>query len=73
MVSAVGRRWSDAEEFAENGPWPQALRVLESVRAVPKGSFEIQEVLNIAADSLVAAGRLGIFTPMYYHKVRKPD
>ena len=50
-----------------------ALRVLESVRAVPKGSFAIQEVLNVAADSLVAGGRLGIFTPMYFHIARKPD
>ena len=50
-----------------------ALRVLESVRAVPKGSFAIQEILNVAADSLAAAGRLGIFTPMYDHKARKPD
>ena len=50
-----------------------ALRVLESIRVVPRGSIEIQKVLNIAADSLVAAGCLGIFTPMYYHKVRKPD
>ena len=49
-----------------------ALRVLEGVRAVPKGSFEVAEVLNIAADSLVAAGRLGIVTPMCYHKARKP-
>jgi sterol 24-C-methyltransferase len=49
-----------------------ALHVLEGVRAVPKGSFEVQKILNIAADSLVAAGRLGIFTPMYYHKARKP-
>ena len=49
-----------------------ALRVLETVRAVPRGAFAIQEVLNVAADSLVAAGRLGIFTPMYFHKARKP-
>ncbi|MXX22377.1 MAG: hypothetical protein F4Z93_04555, partial [Rhodospirillales bacterium] len=49
-----------------------ALRVLEGVRAVPQGTFEIQRLLNVAADSLVAAGRLGIFTPMYYHKARKP-
>ena len=48
------------------------LRVLEGVRAVPKGSSEVHKILNIAADSLVAAGRLGIFTPMYYHKTRKP-
>ena len=49
-----------------------ALRVLEAVRAVPRGSFAIQEILSVAADSLVGAGRLGIFTPMYYHKARKP-
>ena len=49
-----------------------ALGVLEAVRAVPRGSREIQEILNIAADSLVAAGHLGIFTPMFYHKARKP-
>ena len=49
-----------------------ALRVLETVRAVPRGSFAVSEVLNGAADSLVAAGRLGIFTPMYFHKARKP-
>ena len=49
-----------------------ALRVLESVRAVPRGSSEVQRILNIAADNFVAAGRLGIFTPMYYHKARKP-
>ena len=49
-----------------------ALLVLEGARAVPRGSFAIQEVLNVAADSLVAAGRRGIFTPMYYYKARKP-
>ncbi|MDE0292280.1 MAG: hypothetical protein OXK19_07235 [Candidatus Dadabacteria bacterium] len=49
-----------------------ALRVLEDVRAVPRGSSKVQEILNTAADSLVAAGRLGIFTPMYYHKACKP-
>lgn len=49
------------------------LRVLESVRAVPKGAYETCEILNIAADSLIAGGRLGIFTPMYYHKARKPN
>ena len=49
-----------------------AVRVLEAVRAVPRGSWAVQDVLNVAADSLVAAGRLGIFTPMYFHKARKP-
>lgn len=50
-----------------------ALRVLEGLRVVPRGSRAIHEVLNVAADSLVAGGRLGIFTPMYFHKARKPD
>ena len=50
-----------------------ALRVPEGVHAVPRGSFAIPDVLNVAADSLVAAGRLGIFTPMYFHKARKPE
>jgi sterol 24-C-methyltransferase len=58
----VGRRITSA-----------VLRVLEGVRVVPQGSREIQGILNIAADSLVAAGRLGIFTPMYFHRARKPD
>ncbi len=49
------------------------LHVLEGVRAVPKGSSEARKIINIVADSLVAAGRLGIVTPMYYHKARKPD
>ena len=50
-----------------------ALRILESFGAVPKGSTEVQGILNIAADSLVAAGRKGIMTPMYYHLARKPN
>jgi len=49
-----------------------ALRVLEGARAVPRGSRDIQEVLNMAADSLAAAGRLGIFTPMYFHHAQRP-
>ena len=50
-----------------------AVRVLEAARAVPRGSWAVQDVLNGAADSLAAAGRLGIFTPMYFHKARKPE
>lgn len=48
------------------------LPVLEGVRAVPKGSSEARKIINVVADSLVAAARLGIVTPMYYHKARKP-
>ena len=49
-----------------------ALRVLESVGAVPRGSCAVCQFLNVAADSLATAGLLGIFTPMYFHKARKP-
>ena len=49
------------------------LRLLEPLRVVPKGTTYVQNVLNIAADSLVAGGRLGIFTPMFYFKARKPE
>lgn len=49
------------------------LHALERLHAVPEGTFETCEILNIAADSLVTGGRLGIFTPMYFHKARKPD
>ena len=59
--TALGRRLTSS-----------VLRVLEGIRAVPEGSLETQNILNRAADSLVAAGRLGIFTPMYYHWARKP-
>ncbi len=48
------------------------LHVMEGVRAVPKGSSEARKIINLVGDSLVAAGRLGIVTPMYYHKARKP-
>ena len=49
------------------------LRILEPLRVVPKGTTYVQNVLNIAADSLVAGGRLGIFTPMFFFKARKPE
>ena len=56
------------------GRWmtTSVLRVLEPLRLVPRGTLEVQTFLNIAADSLVAGGRLGIFTPMFYFKARKP-
>ena len=50
-----------------------ALRVLQTLHAIPEGAYEVQEILNIAADSLLAAGALEIFTPMFYHKARKPN
>ena len=60
--TTVGRRFTSV-----------VLRMLERFGAVPNGSTEVQRILNIAADSLVAAGRKGIMTPMYFHRARKPN
>ena len=49
------------------------LRLLEPLRIVPKGATDVQELLNVAADNLVAGGRLGIFTPMFFYTARKPQ
>lgn len=49
------------------------LRTLERLRLMPEGAFQTAEILNLAADSLVAGGRLDIFTPMLFHKARKPN
>ena len=49
-----------------------SLRALETLRVAPKGSVRVAETLNLCADALVEAGRLGIFTPMYFIHARKP-
>ena len=47
------------------------LRTLETLGLVKKGVVKTQKILLVAADGLVAGGRLGIFTPMYMVVVRK--
>lgn len=51
----------------------QALRVLEKTRVVPPGASEVARLLNLGAKALAEAGRLGIFTPMYFALARKPE
>lgn len=48
------------------------LRLLEGLRVVPKGTVRVSEILNLCATGLVASGRLGIFTPIYFVYARKP-
>ncbi len=48
------------------------LRVLEALRVVPQGSLRVAHTLNLCASAMVEAGRLGIFTPMYFVHARKP-
>lgn len=47
------------------------LQVLEALHTVPKGSTDVHKVLETAADGLVKAGELGIFTPMLFFLARK--
>jgi sterol 24-C-methyltransferase len=49
-----------------------AVRALEALRVAPRGATQVSDVLNLAADALVRAGELRIFTPMYFVLARKP-
>jgi sterol 24-C-methyltransferase len=46
---------------------------LEALRIAPKGTAEVSDLLNLGALGFAEAGRLGIFTPMYFIHARKPD
>jgi len=50
-----------------------ALRVLELIGLVPKGTVDVGESLKKAADGLVAGGKLKLFTPMLLFVSRKPE
>lgn len=47
-------------------------RCLETMRFFPRGTTAVSHLLNDAADDLVAAGRLGIFTPLFFACARRP-
>ena len=44
----------------------------QKVGAAPKGSLEVATMLERAADGLVAGGKKGIFTPLFFFLARKP-
>ena len=46
--------------------------LLENLKVLPAGTAETSRVLNVAADALVEAGELGIFTPSFLVHARKP-
>ena len=48
------------------------LKALEALRIAPQGTVAVSETLNLCAAAMVEAGRLGIFTPMYFIHARKP-
>ncbi len=67
-VSLQGFRNSRAGAFATH----QLVRMLERARIAPKGTLQMHGVLRLAQQSLVEAGKMDIFTPMYFWVARKP-
>ena len=67
--SVAGLRSSRAGRSVTHG----TLHVLEALRIVPRGTVRVHGVLDLCARAMVEAGRLGIFTPMYFVYVRKPE
>ena len=47
--------------------------VLEKLRLAPKGSVKTAAILEEAAVNLVLGGQLGIFTPAFFARARKPS
>ncbi len=47
--------------------------MLEKMRIAPSGTSEASQLLNVAADSLVEGGELGLFTPSFLVHARKPE
>eukprot|EP01095_Lingulamoeba_sp_RSL-Kostka_P010907 TRINITY_DN400_c0_g3_i2.p1 TRINITY_DN400_c0_g3~~TRINITY_DN400_c0_g3_i2.p1 ORF type:complete len:378 (+),score=162.67 TRINITY_DN400_c0_g3_i2:67-1200(+) len=50
----------------------QFLKIMESIKLIPKGTYGVQSILQTAAVSLVEGGKLGIFTPAFFTLARKP-
>ncbi len=50
-----------------------SLWLLERLGIVPRGATQVSSLLDLCAVALAEAGRLGIFTPMYFVQARKPD
>ena len=49
------------------------LWLLENLSIVPRGTTRVSSLLNRAAVAMAEAGRLGIFSPMYFVLARKPE
>ena len=50
-----------------------SLRAMERLRIAPQGSVRVAQTLELCASAMAEAGRLGIFTPMYFIHARKPE
>jgi sterol 24-C-methyltransferase len=49
-----------------------AMRLMELVGVLPKGTWSVGETLKTAGDALVEGGQTKLFTPMYLMVARKP-
>jgi sterol 24-C-methyltransferase len=69
--------WRTPQELRRSRPGRAlthlTVRVLEALRIAPEGSLATSAILNVAADSLVAAGETGILTPIYLFVARVPE
>lgn len=61
LRSSVGRTYTNT-----------LLTFLDKFKLVPPGVLETSQLLNAAADNLVAGGDMGIFTPMFFFVAEKP-
>ncbi|KAF7323862.1 Delta-sterol C-methyltransferase [Mycena kentingensis (nom. inval.)] len=50
-----------------------AVWMLEKLRLLPKGTYDVGEALKVAALSLVRGGQQKLFTPMYLVVSKKPE
>ncbi len=66
--SFAGFRSSPAGRRLTHG----TLWLLERLRIVPRGSAHVAAILNVGGAAFAEAGRLGIFSPMYFFLARKP-
>ena len=59
---------------SRTGRWAthRTLRALETLKIVPQGTLQVSRLLNLCGNAMAEAGRLGIFTPMYFVLGRKP-
>ena len=75
-MALEGRDWSlssMARIPAGRAVTAAVTRILEALRIAPRGTSETARFLNVAADALVEAGKLGIFTPSLLVHARKPQ
>lgn len=73
--SLEGRDWPLTGLFRTPPGWAlirRATRVMEGVGIARRGTSGVVDMLICGADNLVAGGRAGIFTPLFYFLTRKP-